>query len=97
MDRAAADAPRVTIPTLTLMGAHDEVLEPARVERIARRIPGNAGFILYPDGWHWLFRDRQAPRVWKDVADFTLALADRAAPALPTPAPLTALTFRPMP
>ena len=74
MDRAAADAPRVTIPTLTLMGAHDEVLEPERVAAIARTIPGNAGFILYPDGWHWLFSDLQAPRVWRDVADFALSV-----------------------
>jgi alpha-beta hydrolase superfamily lysophospholipase len=74
MDRAAAAAPAVTIPTLTLMGAHDEVLRPADVARIHARIPGAAGFIEYPDGWHWLFRDLQAERVWTDVADFTLAL-----------------------
>ncbi len=73
MDRAAAEAPQVHTPTLTLMGAHDEVLEPDRVAEIARTIPGSVGFILYPDGWHWLFRDRQAPRVWKDVGDFALA------------------------
>ncbi|MFO1208519.1 MAG: alpha/beta fold hydrolase [Amaricoccus sp.] len=77
MDRAAAEAPRVRIPTLTLMGAHDEVLEPDRVAEIARTIPGNAGFILYPDGWHWLFTDRQAPRVWQDVAAFALAAPRR--------------------
>jgi hypothetical protein len=31
------------------------------------------GFIEYPEGWHWLFRDRQAPKVWSDVADFVLS------------------------
>ena len=55
------------------MGAHDEVLRPAQVRLIADRIPGRVGFVLYPDGWHWLFRDLQAPRVWHDVGDFVLS------------------------
>jgi alpha-beta hydrolase superfamily lysophospholipase len=75
MDRAAAAAPEVTTPTLVLMGAHDQVLRPAQVEKVADRIPGEAGFLLYPDGWHWLFRDLQAPRVWQDVGDFVLSAA----------------------
>lgn len=73
MDRAAAVAPVVTIPTLTLMGARDEVLTPAQVRRVEERIPGRVGYVLYPDGWHWLFRDLQAPRVWQDVGDFVLS------------------------
>lgn len=73
MDRAAAAAPEVRIPTLTLMGAHDEVLRSDRVQRVHERIPGAVGFIHYPDGWHWLFRDLQAERVWRDVADFVLS------------------------
>ena len=77
MDRAAAEAPRVEIPTLTLMGAHDEVLEPDRVQEIAATIPGSVGYILYPDGWHWLFTDRQAARVWQDVGDFALTAGGR--------------------
>ena len=47
---------------------------PTASRQVARTIPGDAGFILYPDGWHWLFRDRQAPRVWRDVADFVLGV-----------------------
>ena len=73
MDRAAAAAPSVRIPTLTLMGAHDEVLRPSRVRQVHERIPGAAGFIHYPDGWHWLMADLQAPRVWRDIADFALS------------------------
>ena len=75
MDRAAAAAPAVRLPTLTLMGRRDEVLRPERVRDVADTIPGNSGFLLYPDGWHWLFRDLQAPRVWRDVADFVLSAA----------------------
>ena len=72
MDRAAAAAPHVTLPTLVLTGAHDEVLPPEQVATVARRIPGLVAVVDYPDGWHWLFRDRQAPRVWDDVATFAL-------------------------
>ena len=74
MDRAAAAAPRVSLPTLTLMGARDEILSPAAVRRVHARIPGGTDFRLYPQGWHWVFRDRQAPRVWADVAGFALSL-----------------------
>ncbi len=72
MDRAAAAAPAVHTPTLVLVGAHDEVLRPAAIATVAHRIPGLVALIDYPDGWHWLFRDRQAPRVWADVAAFAL-------------------------
>jgi hypothetical protein len=58
------------------MGARDEILRPPRVESIHDRIPGATGYILYPDGWHWLFRDHQAPRVWRDVGDFVLSPTD---------------------
>lgn len=80
MDRAAAAAPAVEIPVLTLMGARDEVLAPAAVQRVHATIPGAAGFIHYPEGWHWLFVDLQAPRVWRDVSDFILSLP---APEIP--------------
>lgn len=79
MDRAAAAAPQVAIPTLVLTGAHDEVLRPTRVATVARRIPGLVAVVDYEDGWHWLFRDRQAPRVWADVATFALDPTNRRA------------------
>ena len=60
-----------------LIGAHDEVLRPDRIARVAERIPGLVRIVTYPDGWHWLFRDRQAPRVWDDVADFALSATRR--------------------
>jgi alpha-beta hydrolase superfamily lysophospholipase len=81
MDSAAAAAPEVTIPTLTLMGSHDEVLRPDQVRRVHDRIPGASGYILYPEGWHWLFRDLNGAQVWADVADFILALRPQAQPS----------------
>jgi alpha-beta hydrolase superfamily lysophospholipase len=74
-DRAARAAPAVRLPTLTLMGAHDGYVRPARVRRVHETIPGARRFILYEEGWHWLFRDLQAPRVWADVAGFAFGIA----------------------
>ncbi len=34
---------------------------------------GPRNVIEYPQGWHLLFRDLQAERVWRDVADWVLA------------------------
>lgn len=76
MDRAAEAARSVQIPTLVLMGAQDEILRHRDVEKIALRIPGLSRFVLYPKGWHWLFRDLQAPRVWADTGDFALGVKE---------------------
>lgn len=72
MDRAAMAAPQVTQSTLTLMGAKDQVFKPAAIKRIHDRIPAPSVFKVYPNGWHWLFRDHQAKTVWQDVASFAL-------------------------
>jgi alpha-beta hydrolase superfamily lysophospholipase len=79
MDRAAATAPAVRIPTLTLVGVHDRLIPRDPVRRVHDRVPGRTGFIAYPSGWHWLFRDLGGAAVWRDVADFALAL-DKPAP-----------------
>ncbi len=76
-DRAARAAPRVTQPTLTLMGAKDEYIPPKAVEAVHNTIAGAERYIFYPDGWHWLFRDLQAERVWRDVAAFALGAPDK--------------------
>jgi acylglycerol lipase len=73
MDRAAAAAPHVRTPTLTLIGANDAITRPEGVRTIASRIPGSVQIVEYPEGWHWLFRDLQAERVWADVAAFALS------------------------
>ncbi len=77
MDAARAGAPRVTLPTLTLMGANDQLLDPATIRAVHDTAPGAVDFRLYPEGWHWLFRDLQAEGVWRDVADFALAIERR--------------------
>jgi acylglycerol lipase len=75
MDRAAAAAPHVRTPTLTLIGANDGITRPDGIRAVATRIPGLVQIVEYPEGWHWLFRDLQAERVWADVAAFVLSAA----------------------
>ena len=72
MDRAAAAAPKVSAPTLTLWGAKDEVLERAPIEAAHEAIPSPKRMEIYPEGWHLLFRDLQAEIVWRDVAEWVL-------------------------
>ncbi len=73
MDRAARAAPRNYLPTLTLIGSRDALFKPKAVRRIHDKMPGETHFIEYIKGWHWLFRDLQAEKVWRDVAEFALA------------------------
>ena len=83
MDAAAAAAPEVGIPVLTLMGARDMYLRPERVRAVHERAPGAVGFRRYPEGWHWLFRDLRREAVWRDVADFALAIGQVGSPKRP--------------
>ncbi len=73
IDRAAEAAPEVATPALLLLGERDEIVPGPAVARVFARIPAPTETIRYPEGWHMLFRDRQAPRVWADVAAWALA------------------------
>lgn len=79
-DRAAAAAAQVRLPALLLLGAKDQILPELPVRRVFARLPGPRRVIEYPEGWHLLFRDLQAARVWRDVAEWTLSAP---APACP--------------
>lgn len=74
-DRAAEASAEVDLPALLLLGARDEIVPNATVERIFGRLHGPREVIRYEEGWHLLFRDLQAERVWRDVADWALAQA----------------------
>jgi acylglycerol lipase len=68
---AALDAlPRLTVPTLAMYGAHEEVLAPAAVAAATERLSADPAVTLkhYPDGWHMLLRDLQGVRVLEDIA-----------------------------
>lgn len=70
MDGAVEAAPRLAVPLLMLYGEKDEVAPKDAVMAAFESMPGSKDLILYPEGWHLLFRDLQAERVWGDVADW---------------------------
>jgi alpha-beta hydrolase superfamily lysophospholipase len=83
METAWASTGRLRVPTAYLYGANDEIIPPEPTIQAAARLPHGDRTALYRDGWHLLLRDRQAERVWKDVAAF---VAEPRAP-LPSGAP----------
>ena len=67
-DRAYLSAPKVETPTLMILGEKDQILPRRTVLEVFAELPGETEVIDYPEGWHLLFRDLQAERVWRDVA-----------------------------
>jgi len=68
MDRARADAARLRLPVLVLVGARDEIVPPsAQISFAAKITSPHCTLVVYPQGWHLLLRDRQRERVWRDV------------------------------
>ncbi len=78
MDRAEAAAAGLDLPSLLLYGAKDEVLPERPMFKVYAHTGGETSSKIYPEGWHMLLRDLQAPNVWRDVGDFALSVADRA-------------------
>ncbi len=83
MESASRKAGKLTVPTLFLYGAKDQIIPRASAEAAARRLLGAGRTALYPNGYHMLLRDLQGQTVWRDIAAF---VADPAAP-LPSRAP----------
>ena len=90
-DRAEAAAEFVDRPALLLLGDKDEIVPNDRVGRVFATLRGPKRTIAYAEGWHLLFRDLQAPNVWRDVADWALSWTPPACPGgAPPPATLRA-------
>lgn len=83
MEAAYRAAPGEDGPTFLIYGANDQVIPASAVEALAARLGPCGRSALYEEGWHMLFRDRQARLVWADVAAF---LRDPA-PSPPSGAP----------
>jgi alpha-beta hydrolase superfamily lysophospholipase len=82
-DLAGAAAGEVGLPALLLLGAKDEIVPNPVVRLVFDRLAGPRRVIEYPEGWHLLFRDLQAARVWRDVAAWALAAPGPACAAPP--------------
>lgn len=53
---------------LFLYGEKDQIIPLRAMKKTAQRLCGAVDVKTYPDGWHLLFRDLEAERVWRDVA-----------------------------
>ncbi len=96
MDDALAAAPRLTMSTLLMYGAHDEIVpRPALVDfaaHLSSEPSRRRRLAFYRHGYHMLLRDLDGAAVARDVASWIL---DRAAP-LPSHADAAAAS-RPWP
>jgi alpha-beta hydrolase superfamily lysophospholipase len=90
MDTAFAAGAALPAPALLLYGAKDEIVPPGPTLAMWRDAAPRPGVraVLYPEGWHMLLRDLQAPTVWRDIRAW---MRDPRAP-LPSKAHRAALT-----
>lgn len=74
MDLALDRLPSLRGPVLWLYGAHDEIVPAEATLTAARTLDAAEGqrFVLYPDGWHMLTRDRAAEVVLRDIGHWVL-------------------------
>ena len=73
MDTAQYTVGRLTVPTLYLYGAKDEIIpKNATVTAVERFLQNGVSnrFAYYAEGWHMMLRDLQAETVLTDVADY---------------------------
>jgi acylglycerol lipase len=73
MDQALASASKLDVPTLYLYGQNDEIIPKAPTLEALQSFPHSAAKLrvsYYPQGWHLVLRDKQAPAVLGDVTAF---------------------------
>ena len=70
MGKAYQNADKVDGDILFLLGEKDEIIPIKAMEKTAARLDGDVDVRRYEDGWHLLFRDLQAERVWRDVSQW---------------------------
>lgn len=74
MDNALASAEKIDAETLMLYGKKDEIVpaEPTMqfVEGLLTHQPETKTVVYYPNGYHMLLRDLQAPTIWADIAQW---------------------------
>jgi acylglycerol lipase len=81
MDLAFAAAPHLRTTMLLLYGEHDEVIPAKPMRQLVENLPAAPAdarrIAWYPEGYHMLLRDLEAPLVLKDIESW---IDDRAAP-----------------
>lgn len=88
MDDALEAAPQFDRDALILLGAQDNLIPNGPTALVLARLPEANGrdrrIAVYPDGYHMLFRDLQAPVVHADVAHWVLSRRYSSRAALPS-------------
>lgn len=77
MGRAYGASDDIGGRVLFLYGVKDEIIPLKAMRQTARRLCGDVAVTDYADGWHLLFRDLQAEKVWRDVAQWARAGAEK--------------------
>ncbi|MBI3503619.1 MAG: lysophospholipase [Proteobacteria bacterium] len=77
MDESLAAAPKISAPTMFLVGAQDMLIPSGPMATMLADLPpappADRTVTTYPAGFHMLLRDRQRARVHADIADWVLA------------------------
>lgn len=78
MDQAMARIPQLRMPTLVLVGEHDQIIPKEPLDLMIKRLPKPpARVATYAEGYHLLLRDLHAKQPWRDIVAW---LADRSEP-----------------
>lgn len=67
MDDALHHANDLETPTFLLYGNRDEVIPPEPVAKFVSNLKEGHKVKYYDEGWHWLPRDHNGPKVWEDI------------------------------
>lgn len=89
MDEALNVSGKIHVPVLYLYGQHDEIIPAGPAHKAMAMMKASnktTRTAIYPNGWHMIMRDKEAPVVLADVASY---IADPRAP-LPSGADLPA-------
>lgn len=72
MDYAFGEVAALKQPLLLLYGAQDQVIPAQPIWEAVRKMPESARIAYYPDGYHMLLRDLDAPIVLRDIASWIM-------------------------
>jgi alpha-beta hydrolase superfamily lysophospholipase len=90
METAWQKIGQLSIPSVYMYGAHDQIIPPPAAISAAARLRHPGRTLYYEHGWHILLRDRQAETVWRDSVAFIRdpnAAAPSGAPPIPAKVP----------
>ena len=68
MDAAFSTAPDISVPTLVIYGAKEEIVPKIPTFKMLRRLTAPHRVAIYPDGYHMLLRDLKGDVVHADIA-----------------------------